>query len=292
MDKELLYKKGGSVMKKKTKIWLVLATSLVTIGLIMFTAVMFKLEWNFLKLSTVEYETNTYDISEEFSNILIETDTADITFKLSDDGRCIVECYEEETSKHVVTAKDDTLLVKLDDRLWEFINIDFGSPKITVYLPKTEYNSLSVSEHTGDIFVKDISVETLNLSTTTGRITVSDVICGGDIGVGVSTGRTYLSNISCKNLITSGNTGDISLENVIAEEKFRINRSTGDVLFENSDANEIFVETDTGDVSGSILTEKVFIIQTDTGEVKVPKTLGVGKCEISTNTGDIELEIR
>ena len=54
---------------------------------------------------------------------------------------------------------------------------------------------------------------------------------------------------------------------------------------------ELFVETDTGDVRGSLLTEKTFIVQTDTGSVDVPETTTGGKCEITTDTGDIEIEI-
>ena len=109
----------------------------------------------------------------------------------------------------------------------------------------------------------------------------------GDITVGVSTGKAYLTDIACKNVISSGSTGDIFLDNVIAANKFYIERSTGDVRFENSDATEIFVETGTGYVTGTLLTDKVFIIQTDTGSVDVPKTITGGRCEITTDTGDI-----
>ena len=71
--------------------------------------------------------------------------------------------------------------------------------------------------------------------------------------------------------------------------KFLIKRSTGDIRFDNSDATEIFVETDTGNVTGSLLTDKVFITQTDTGNVNVPKTVTGGRCEITTDTGNIKI---
>lgn len=112
------------------------------------------------------------------------------------------------------------------------------------------------------------------------------------VTVGVSTGKAYLTDIACKNVISSGSTGDIFLDNVIAAKKFYIERSTGDVRFENSDATEIFVETGTGYVTGTLLTDKVFIIQTDTGSVDVPKTITGGRCEITTDTGDIKITIK
>lgn len=320
-------------MRKTAKIWLVIAASLVFVGLIMFAAVMSEYKWDFSKLSTGKYETNTYEISEEFSNLSMNTDTADIIFALSDDGKCRVECYEEEKAKHSVAVQENTLVIKMiDEKSWyDYIGINFGSPKITVYLPKAEYTSLFINGSTGDIeipknfkfegvdislstgdvnffasaskliiiktstgniCVENTSAGTLDLSASTGRITVSNVICGGDANINVSTGRTNLNNIECKNLTSSGDTGNISLNNVIAAEKFSIKRSTGDVRFDGSDAAEILVETDTGDVTGTFLSEKTFFVETDTGSVDVPESITGGRCEITTNTGDIELDIQ
>lgn len=318
-------------MEKKTKIWLLIATSLVLIGCILFAGVMSMLEWDFTKLSTTKYETNTYEVSDAFDGISIDTTTADIVFVLSDNGKCRVECHEEEKAKNSVTVEEGILNIKLVYERAGYFGLNIGSPKITVYLPKTEYTSLLIDESTGDIEipkdfsfnnvdislstgdvnfnasasemikiktstgdirVENISAGTLDLSVSTGKVTVSSVTCEGDITVGVSTGKAYLTDIACKNVISSGSTGDISLDNVIAAKKFYIERSTGDVRFENSDATEIFVETGTGYVTGTLLTDKVFIIQTDTGNVDVPKNVDGGRCEIITNTGDIKITIK
>lgn len=323
-------------MRTRTKVWLIIAASLVLIGCILFAGVMTTLQWDFMELATVKYETNTYEISEAFDGISMNTDTADIAFMFSDDRNCRVECHEEGNAKHSVTVEDGTLTVELIDErsVYDFIGyigLNFGSPKITVYLPKSEYTNLlingdtsdieipndftfkdvdislstgdidfcaSASEKikiktsTGDICAENISVGSLDLTVSTGKVTVSDVNCEGNITVGVSTGKTYLTDIVCKSVMSSGNTGDIYLNNVIATETFSIERSTGDVRFDGCDATEIYVKTDTGDVTGSLLTDKVFITQTDTGDVDVPKTTTGGRCEISTDTGNIKITIK
>ena len=140
-------------MRTKTKIWLIIATSLVLIGCFLFAGVMTTLKWDFMELATVKYETNTHEISEAFDSISINTDTADIEFVLSDDGNCRVECHEEANAKHSVTVGNGTLMIKnINEKSWyDYIGINIGSPKITVYLPKTEYNSLFINEDTGDI---------------------------------------------------------------------------------------------------------------------------------------------
>lgn len=319
-------------MRKATKVWLVIAVSLVLIGCVVFAGVMSMFKWDFSKLSTVKYETNNYEISEEFDGISIKTDTADIIFAVSEDGKCRVECYEEKKAKHSVSAQDGTLAIEVTNnkRWYDYIGLNFGSPKITVYLPKTEYTLLLANGKTGDIklpegfafknvdvslstgtvdvfadvsekikiqtttgniCVEDISTGTLDLSVSTGKVTVSGVTCKGDVTVGVTTGNTYLTDISCKSVISSGSTGGICLDNVVAAEKFSIKRSTGNIKFDRCDAAELFVETSTGDVRGSLLTDKVFITKTSVGKIDVPNTTTGGKCEIKTSTGDVEIKI-
>lgn len=320
-------------MKARTRVWLVIAALLVLLGGILFTGVMTTLNWDFTKLATVKYETNTYEINESFSNLSLKTDTADILFAVSDNGKCKVECYEAEKAKHIVAVEEDTLAIKVaDNRAWyDHVGIGFATPRVTVYLPKAEYNKLCIDEETGNVEIPkdfifkdvDISLSTgdvdfcavvsglikiktstgkirventfagaLDLTASTGEIRVSDVICTGDANIEVSTGKTNVTNLTCNNLKSNANTGTISLINALAARAFFITTSTGDVKFDGSDATEIFVVTDTGKVRGSLLTDKIFVTETDTGKVVVPKTSTGGKCEIKTNTGDIDITIR
>lgn len=150
---------------------------------------------------------------------------------------------------------------------------------------------LFVRTSTGDISVQNAAMGALDLSVSTGRVTVSSVACTGSVSISVSTGKTHVTDVTCQSLVTTGDTGDITLENVIASETFSIKRSTGDVRFEACDAAELFVETDTGSVKGTLLTEKIFFAQTDTGKVNVPKSVSGGRCEIVTSTGSISMAI-
>lgn len=203
-----------------------------------------------------KYETNTYEVGKAFSDISMTTDTADIIFALSDDGKCKVECYEKENAKHSVTVENDVLVVRINKSWYDYIGYDFGSSKITVYLPKTEYNALFINESTGNVEIPkdylfdnvDISLSTgdvnfcasvsrlakikaitgnicventsagaLELSVTTGKVTVSGVTCRDNITVDVVTGSAYLTDSSCRSVILSVITGSIFLNNVIQE---------------------------------------------------------------------------
>ena len=319
-------------MRRSTVIWLIIAALLVVTGSIIFTGAMTMVKWDFSKLSTSKYETNTYKIDEDFTSISVDTNTAKISFTLSSDSSCSVICREEENMKHSVQVRDGSLMIEvIDKRSWyQHIGINFGSPEITVCIPKGEYGSLTVKTDTGDVMIPkelsfksmeitastanvtslalvsdkvriktstgDIRVEgispfSLDLSASTGRISVSDVRCKGDITVKVSTGNAYLTNTECKSLISTGSTGKTILKQVIVLEKLSVERSTGDVELDSCDAAEIYIKTDTGDVKGSLLSDKVFITETDTGKIKVPSSAEGGRCEITTDTGDIIIEI-
>ncbi len=299
-------------MKNKTKVWLLIAAFLVLIGGGMFAAIMTGLEWDFMNLSTSEFETNTYEISENYRNISINVDMADIQLLPVNDESTAVECYEMKSMKHSVTVENGILLISVEDtRKWyEHIGFNFGQPKITVFVPGGEYAKLFIKGSTGDIEIpKEHSFDDMEISVSTGDIGVF-ASCSGNMSLKTSTGgifvknasakemnlrattgKTVLNGVRCENLTSIANTGDIVLEDVIAAGKISIERSTGDVDFKACDATEIFLKTTTGDVEGSFLTDKVFITQTNTGKVNVPKSVSGGRCELTTKTGDIKITV-
>lgn len=320
-------------MRKSVKIWMIVAASLILAGGILFVVVMSMLNWDFTKISTVQYETNTHTLTEDFSGISIRTKTADVILVASEDESCTVECREQEKVRHTVSVKDGELVIEVvDTRKWyEHIQIDFGgSSKLTVSLPAGAYGAISVKSDTGrvelpkdfafdnidvavstgnvkstasatgvvkiktstgHIDIENVSVGSLDLTVSTGEVHALNVCCAGEVSLKVSTGRAYLTDVTCENVITEGDTGDLFLKNVIASDNFSIERDTGCVSFEDCDASEICVKTDTGDVTGSLLTDKVFLVHTDTGKKDVPDSVTGGRCEITTDTGDIRITI-
>lgn len=319
-------------MEKTTIIWLCIAVSLVVLGLALFTVVMSIYHWDFTKLGTVQFETNTHPITEEFRSICIQTDTADLRFVPSEDGSCSVVCHEAVNEKHTASVQDGALMIQLHSskKWYEYIGINFRTPRITVSLPEAAYASLVITESTGNVEIpkeftfetmditvstgnvtsfasafgpvrirtstgsirlQDISAQSLELAVSTGKVAVKEATCTEAVRVTTSTGEAALTDVSCKSLSSNGSTGDIVLKNVIAQDRFSIERNTGDVVFEGCDAMELFIKTSTGDVEGTLLSEKLFLVQTNTGHVHVPKTTTGGKCEITSSTGDIELSI-
>lgn len=300
-------------MKTSTKIALILAVVLILVGGAVFTLASMAVDWNYQTLKYESYETNKYQFEEEIQNVTIKTDTTNVYFYPSYDGELRVECYEHSKAKHTVLLAGDTLSVELQDtRKWyDHIGISFQSPQITIYLPKEAYGTLAVRTTTGNTTInKDLEFQKIDIHQSTGRVrcdasateqmkirTSTGEIFLKDSKVGaleleVSTGDVTLENIRCNTLESKGSTGDVTLKNTVADGLLSIKRSTGRVRLWDSDAAEIFVKTETGDVRGTLLTEKIFFTETETGSVTTPKTMNGGKCETITDTGDIYFEIK
>lgn len=320
-------------MNKSTKIFLSLGLILLILGGILFTVTMSKLNWDFNNLDTNKYQTNTYEITDNFESISINTNTTDVSFIPTQLDIATVVCFEKESETHNVAVLDGVLTVTYNQSsfLKKLSFFNFKKPNITISLPQAEYNDLiivgdtsditltneltfsnvNVTISTGDVTVKSTIKENLKISTTTGDITIYDTsvnnadlsVTTGDIGItklncindlkiSVTTGDSELNDVQCKNLISTGDTGDLELNNVIASEKFIIDRDTGDVDAKSCDASEIQVTTDTGDVEMTLLSSKIFVIETDTGRKRVPISTEGGLCQVTTDTGDIKIYIK
>ena len=200
-------------MRKRTKTGLIIASSLVLVGCILFGSVMTMLQWDFSKLSTTKYETNEYAIKERYNNLSIVTDTADIMLVPSESDKSSVVCYEQKNVKHSVTVQNDTLIIEVvDTRKWyEYIGIHFGTPKITVSIPQGEYGALSVRSDTGDVEIpKDFQFESIDISESTGDVT-SDAAVSELLKIKTSTGDIRVENISAGALELSVSTGSVTV---------------------------------------------------------------------------------
>lgn len=319
-------------MTRTMKIWLILATVLFVTGIGLVLGVLAMQDWEIMSLNSFKYETVNHHIQEDFHSISIDTDTADLSFVPSEDGKCKITCYENEKIKHTVSVQHGVLNIRAkDERQWhELVGVDLAKAKIILSLPEKTYRSLTVRESTGDIEISEefsfealdlrlstgdvqckasvsgsaqieastgdihllgISAGELTLSVTTGKITLNNVDCEGDLKLKVTSGKTKLSSVSCADFLSEGNTGALYMEDLIAEGKLTAKRSTGSVTMEHCDAAELDITTDTGSVTGTLLTDKIFLTETDTGDIQVPQSTTGGLCRIRTTTGDITLSI-
>jgi DUF4097 and DUF4098 domain-containing protein YvlB len=107
------------------------------------------------------------------------------------------------------------------------------------------------------------------------------------------TGDIKMKKVSVdENSYIFSDTGDITVED-LESQMISIVTSTGDIELHAADADQIELTTSTGDVKGTLLSPKVFDIETSTGDVRVPSNgTDCGTCRITTDTGDIDIQIQ
>ena len=313
-------------MKKFIIFSLVFGFMLLIVGSIMFGI-------SYKNRSDDRVLTKIIEINESFNDIDINLKTADLELIKSDEAKTKLVIDEKKKVIHTAHVESNKLIVEVkDERRWfeKIFNFDFNL-KVTVYLPSTSYENLTVISSTGDVIVpNDFSftnvksvMDTGNITlksnisnlvdvkTSTGNITIENTnstnvkatASTGNINlvneeaaelidVSASTGNVKLTDTKAKDLKVKTSTGDIKLIRYISSNDIYLRASTGNVKFEDSDSNTIDVETSTGSITGVLLTDKTFLTHSDTGKITVPTGTTGGNCKLVTDTGRINIQIK
>ena len=301
-------------MRTVTKVWLIVAGGLIVLGITAFGVAFMAVGGDMAGLSTNKYETNVHQITDEFKNIFIRSDIADIKIVESENDKCSVVCYEQSNLKHSVSVKDGALEIEIiDTRKWyEYISINFTTPTVTLYIPAGEYGALDISVSTGDVDMdlympEKYGFESIDVSTSTGRVMCGAVVKQGvnittitgkiiangvvadSMNLSASTGSIKLNGIECKGDVSvTVTTGDVSASGVKCRN-FNSEGSTGKLKLEYLNAEEkITVKRSTGDVSFYDTDASELLIETSTGDVE-GSVLSDKDFIVKTDTGEIDV---
>ena len=222
------------------------------------------------------YVTNTYDITDTYKDIHIDAKDAKVVIEPSEDVNTKLVFFEKKRRPYDFFIVDGTITIKSTKTKWyHSLRIGIDRSEIKLYVPK-------------------LALKNISITATVGRVDIHSINCSEAIEIKINTGNIDLKNVSCKAFTSKGNTGYASLSNLTAEESVSIKRNTGKVLLNDCSAPEFFVKTNTGSVSGSLPSNTVFVVRTNTGKVETPKApIGeiVGAtCEITTNTGSVKFK--
>lgn len=301
-------------MSRSKKIAVLVAVICIIIGLIVAFAAIMLIKFDFSKLNTMNFETKTYEVNEDFNNINIQNIKGDIYFLPATDGQCKVVCKESDKTVDTVDVSSDTLTItQTDTRRWyEYIGIMWWEDlSVTVYLPEQEYQALYIKSISSDIEVPDnfsfskaellstsgnitftgTTKESLSIESTSGNIRAKNTT-NGTVNFASTSGSVYLSEMSANNLNVKTTSGKIELATVTIHNDAKFEATSGDIKMENSDAESFEIETVSGNVRGRILSPKNFVTKTTSGNVSVPDSyLTGGSCKITTTSGNISIEV-
>lgn len=320
-------------MKTAKKVAIIVAVVMIVAGLAVSAGALFMLDFDFTKLNTISFVTNTYEIDEEISSISVNGAECDVRILPSEDGSCKVVCQESDKISHTIDVENNELVVERhDNRKWyEHIGVYWGEMEIAIYIPQGEYDDLyaknlsgdivipegfsfesaevqstsgsvrfladvsgelSAQSTSGDVYIANASPTKLKATSTSGDVTIDHVTVQGSVIVKVVSGDMKLSGIRCESVTVNATSGDIDFSDVVTTDSIQAENVSGDIDLHMCDGASLWLKTSSGDVSGTLLTEKMFLTDTSSGDVDVPRSASGGECEIITVSGDIEFEIK
>lgn len=302
-------------MKHAKKIVISVAFLLVAVGGLMMAAAAVKGDFDVDNMKEQSYEMKTFEVTEAFSDIHVEDAECNVRILRAADGKCKVIYPEKQDGSiyHTVTVSDGVLSVRrYDKRKWyQYIGISFDAPDVEVYLPEKVYGQLSARSMSGSIRVDDgftfesaglestsgsvqmfsAVTKELKAETASGRITVENA-SPETLAVKSSSGAIVLSHIRSGEVTAKSTSGKMELTDVVAEKNLYAKSVSGGVALDGCDGGKIKLETTSGSVRGTILSDKIFITDSTSGSVKVPRSSVGGECEITTTSGSIDIEIK
>ena len=277
-------------MKKATVILLVLALVMLILGSALVLVPIAKSGWDFSKLESNRYQTKTHEITDDFTNIYIDIQTADVAVLPSSDGGVRVVSHERINATNEVKVQEDTLSIALSDHTEWYDRISlfgFGEPSITIYLPVGDYEALSISLTTGDVsLASEFTFSSIDIDGTTGDIEVM-ASTTGKLSIHLSTGDAELTNVSASEIVIKGGAGEIELENISCKGAITLQNTTGEVSLSGVSAYSLSMHSTTGDLEMDRVTiADALLVEATTGGVSFRK-LDAASIRIETGTGDV-----
>ena len=261
-------------MKESTRVWIFVATALVIVGVIGFFVTMAKNKWNFKELDDTMFVTNNYDFDTTIEDITINTDTADLVFEKSTDGKAHISCYEDEKRLHNVAVSGSTLSVEVtDSRKWyeKFATVSFKAPSIKIALPEAAYKALVIKESTGEVKIPaDFSFSSIDIKASTGNVQCY-ASTEGTLKIKLSTGGITVEGVSAAAANFETSTGSITVKSL-------------------SCAGDMYVKVSTGKSRLSDITCASFTSEGTTGAITMERLVASGKFKVKRSTGNVNLD--
>ncbi len=230
--------------------------------------------WNVDKYAeAVNLKDRYFEVTEPFVSIDCQTDAMDVAVQSTEKDICTISATNMPDDYIHVTVKDGTLCIdaKQEKKNW-YRYFQFGialpKPEVTISLPETVYERVTLHNDVGEIQVDDLKADIISVENDTGDLSLQGIIC--------------------KNLSVFNDVGDTSLEQIQVREKLKIEQNTGEIEMRSCIGNGSgMICSDVGDVR---MTESKLVrtsIVSDIGDVDLRDCTLYDNCKIENDVGDV-----
>lgn len=240
-----------------------------------------------------EDRVDTYEVSDPFTSIYIDTTEADVSFIPTDSETASVSIKNDKKNiYHTVSVDNGTLKIELSGKkkLYDYVNLDFKEKEINVYLPEREYGALTVKGDTCDVDIPN----TFSFTSVDVKVDTGDTECAASVSdfikIDASTGDVDIENCSPNSISVSVSTGDVELEECTAQS-ISVKTSTGDIEASRLNVSgELTTKVSTGKISLSDVNCSSFSSNGSTGNITLTRFVASALIDIERSTGNVTLK--
>lgn len=300
-------------MSKVKKTSIVIAIVFIVSGFALSFTAFAMMGFDYKKFETVKYEMEDHQTGDDFSKISVDSGVG-VKFAVSEDGNTRVTYPVYKDASHDIRVEDGTLkvLVERPDWHWTSIfvpHITFSSPKVTIYLPKDKYESLTIVTNSGDVLIpENFTFGDMTVKTASGDVTSKAQVTGTQ-SIKTSSGDIVDKNANVKTLSLNATSGDIrleaanvtdtlaiktssgnmTLENVKGGAKLTVERTSGDLYIHDAEFADATVESTSGESTLKNMNVSSLSVKASSGDIWIGTVEMTGDAAIKTNSGDIVL---
>ncbi len=302
-------------MSKGKKTSLIIAIVFIVSGLALSFTAFAVMGFDFKKFETVKYEMEETKPEGSFSKISVDSDE-DVIFAVSEDGTTRVTYPVYKDAPHDIRVENDTLKVLVHKEDWHWTanifipHITFSSAKVTIYLPKNVYESLTLETGSGDVVIP----ENFTFGDMTIKASSGDVSCKAQV-TGAQNIKTTSGNIVDKNTksekisltATSGDiwlesanvtetlevktsSGDITLKKVKGGAKFTAEHTSGNLRVEDGEFADTVMEATSGDTTLMSINTASLSAKAASGDLWLGTVQATRNMTLKTSSGDITVK--
>lgn len=266
-------------MSKVKKILIVISVVCILLGGAIMTGALVTLQQHASEeIAAMEFHQTTQRITEDFSDIVINTQNSSIEILPSSNGTCRIVCDDHEKIFHTVSLQntgDGSVLYITQHNEWQWYDIFGGihwqdDPVLTIYLPKDAYGVVDLFSSSGDITVApDFSFRTLSTYSVSGN--------------------TKLSDLKSDNLNIRSISGDISVHIAEVAEDVYLGNVSGFTRAEHVNSNQLTVNTSSGNTALEYITSAYLHSSAVSGQIIVYDSILQDTSHFETSSGSIEI---
>ncbi|WKY44411.1 DUF4097 family beta strand repeat-containing protein [Eubacteriaceae bacterium ES2] len=310
-------------MQSIKKIIMLIAGGLIILGLVIVFLAFALAGFNWHSFNTAlpdEEHIYSYDLAGVSSLSVSELD-AEVLIVGSDEDNIKITCSENKKDAYGIQlhANGELDINRSFYKHWyEYIGFNISNKKrtLTVSVPRSFSGEVDVNTMSGDLDLNNFDgINALNISTSSGQITITNVTAndyikastmsgdfaldtlhtGNEIELETSSGEIQVSNGEIAgNMTVSSLSGNIDLSDTQINGDSSFNSSSGEVRLNLFSAKNISVTTLSGDVEGRILGDPGnYTITADSlsGTINIPQSAnGKNTFDMSTSSGNIDIE--